>query len=75
MHLADKLAISSFPPSSGVRTLEETERNQILKILLETRWRIEGKDGAAEILGIHPSTLRARMHKLGIVCQETKRPD
>ena len=75
LHLADKLTISSFPLSSGVRTLEETERNQILKTLLETRWRIEGKDGAAEILGIHPSTLRARMHKLGIVRQETKRPD
>ena len=75
LHLADKLAISSFPLSSGVRTLEETERNQILKTLLETRWRIEGKDGAAEILGIHPSTLRARMHKLGIVRQETKKPD
>ena len=29
----------------AVRTLEETERNQILKILSETRWRIEGKDG------------------------------
>jgi len=67
LHLADKLTISSFPLTSGVRTLEETERNQILKTLLETRWRIEGKDGAAEILGIHPSTLRARMHKLGIV--------
>jgi len=67
LHLADKLTISSFPLTSGVRTLEETEGNQILKILLETRWRIEGKDGAAEILGIHPSTLRARMHKLGIV--------
>ena len=45
-----------------MKTLEETERNQILKILSETRWRIEGKDGAAEILGLHPSTLRARMH-------------
>ena len=75
LHLADKLAISSFPLSSGVRTLEETERNQILKTLLETRWRIEGKDGAAEILGLNPSTLRARMHKLGIVRQEAKRPD
>ncbi len=75
LHRADKLTISSFLLSSGVRTLEETERNQILKTLLETQWRIEGKDGAAEILGIHPSTLRARMHKLGIVRQETKRPD
>ena len=75
LQLADKLEISSPPLSSTVRTLEETERNQILKILSETRWRIEGKDGAAAILGLHPSTLRARMHKLGIVRPETKEPD
>ncbi|OGP73177.1 MAG: hypothetical protein A2V86_14660 [Deltaproteobacteria bacterium RBG_16_49_23] len=72
LQLADKLEISSLPFSSTMRTLEETERNQILKILSETRWRIEGKDGAAAILGLHPSTLRARMHKLGIVRAETK---
>ena len=75
LQLADKLEISSPPLSSAVRTLEETERNQILKTLSETRWRIEGKDGAAAILGLHPSTLRARMHKLGIVRPETKEPD
>jgi len=74
LQLADKLEISSPTLSSAVRTLEETERNQILKILSETRWRIEGKDSAAAILGIHPSTLRARMHKLGIVRPETKEP-
>ena len=75
LQLTDKLEISSPSLSSTVRTLEETERNQILKILSETRWRIEGKDGAAAILGLHPSTLRARMHKLGIVRPETKEPD
>jgi PAS domain S-box-containing protein len=75
LHLADRLEISSPPLSSAVRTLEETERNQILKILSNTRWRIEGKDGASAILGLHPSTLRARMHKLGIVRPETKEPD
>ena len=75
LQLADKLGIQSPQLSSTVRTLEETERNQILKILSETRWRIEGKDGAAAILGIHPSTLRARMHKLGIVRPETKEPN
>jgi formate hydrogenlyase transcriptional activator len=74
-HLADRLEISSPPLSSAIRTLEETERNQILKILSETSWRIEGNDGAAAILGIHSSTLRARMHKLGIVRPETKEPD
>ena len=75
LQLADKLEISSPSLSSTVRTLEGTERNQILKILSETRWRIEGKDGAAAILGLHPSTLRARMHKLGIVRPEPKEPD
>ena len=75
LQLADKLEISSLPLSSAMRTLEETERNQILKILSETRWRIEGKDGAAAILGLHPSTLRARMHKLGIVRPEAKESD
>ena len=72
LQLVDKLEISSPQLSSTVRTLEETERNQILKILSETQWRIEGKDGAAAILGLHPSTLRARMHKLGIVRPEIK---
>ncbi len=70
LQLVDKLTISSPPISSAVRTLEETERNQILKILAETGWRIEGNDGAATILGIHASTLRARMHKLGIARPE-----
>ena len=73
--LADKLELPSAPLSSAVRTLDEAERNQILQILSETRWRIDGKDGAAAILGLQPSTLRARMHKLGIVRPETKKPD
>ena len=70
LRLTDKLEILPQSINSTSRTLEETERNQILKILAETGWHIEGTDGTAAILGIHPSTLRARMHKLGIV-----RPD
>jgi formate hydrogenlyase transcriptional activator len=71
----DELEIAFPALSSTSRTLEETERNHIKKILAETRWRIEGKGGAAIILGIHPSTLRARMHKLGILRPPTKEPD
>jgi formate hydrogenlyase transcriptional activator len=56
--------------SSAIRTLEEVERNQIIKILSEARWRIEGKNGTAAILGLHPITLRARMHRLGILRPE-----
>ncbi len=72
--LADKLEILSRPSSAINRTLEEAERNQIIKILSETSWHIEGKDGAAAILGLHPSTLRSRMHKLRIVRPKTKGP-
>ena len=67
--------LSSPPLSSTMRTLEETERSQIHKTLSETRWRINGKDGTAAILGLHPSTLRARMDNLGVVRPETKEPD
>jgi transcriptional regulator with GAF, ATPase, and Fis domain len=33
----------------------------------KSRWRVRGKDGAAEILGLKPTTLEARMKKLEIV--------
>lgn len=75
LQLADKLEIVSLPFSAGMNTLEEVERNQILKTLSETRWRIEGKDGAAAILGLHPSTLRARMHKHRISRLNTRESD
>ena len=47
-------------------TLEEVERKHIVDVLNETRWRINGPKGAAKILGLHPSTLRSRIKKLGI---------
>lgn len=75
LQLADELKISFPTISAAGSTLEDTERSQIMKILFETRWRIEGKDGAATILGLHPSTLRARMHKLGIARPETSEAD
>ncbi len=46
--------------------LEEIEREHILRILEKTGWKIAGPGGAAEILGINPSTLRSRIQKLGI---------
>jgi formate hydrogenlyase transcriptional activator len=51
---------------SALDTLENAERNHILRALKETHWVVHGKKGAAEILGINPSTLRSRMEKLGI---------
>ena len=52
--------------SDQLGTLEEMERNYILKVLQQTRWVIGGKKGAAEILNVHPNTLRSRLIKLGI---------
>jgi formate hydrogenlyase transcriptional activator len=48
-------------------TLTEVERRHILRVLSNGRWRIEGPGGAAQVLGLKPSTLRSRMMKLGIV--------
>ena len=49
-----------------VQTLEEVERNHILKTLKETRWTLSGPSGAAGRLGLNRSTLYFRMKKLGI---------
>jgi formate hydrogenlyase transcriptional activator len=53
-------------PHKPSKTLEEVEREYIAAVSEATGWRIEGPDGAAKILGLHPSTLRARMQKLRI---------
>jgi formate hydrogenlyase transcriptional activator len=49
-----------------LQTLEEVERNHILKTLKETRWALSGPSGAAARLGLNRSTLYFRMKKLGI---------
>ncbi len=54
---------------SSVSTLEELEREHILKVLDQTGWRVSGEKGAAKILEIKPTTLQARMKKLGIKCK------
>jgi transcriptional regulator with GAF, ATPase, and Fis domain len=46
--------------------LAELERNNIRKALEAARGRIYGQGGAAELLGMNPSTLRSRMKTLGI---------
>jgi transcriptional regulator with GAF, ATPase, and Fis domain len=47
-------------------TLESVERAHVLRVLERTSWVIEGKSGAAAVLGVAPSTLRSRMAQLGI---------
>lgn len=50
-----------------VKALVDVEHDHILQVLQKTGWRIEGKSGAALLLGLNASTLRARMRKYGIV--------
>ncbi len=54
----------------AVATLEEVQRQHILRVLALTQGRIYGPGGAAELLGLKPSTLQSRMKKLGIERQE-----
>jgi transcriptional regulator with GAF, ATPase, and Fis domain len=62
------ISLSSAKPATASvgTTLEEIERNHIQRMLSTTLWRIEGRRGAAELLGLKPSTLRSRLRKLGI---------
>jgi formate hydrogenlyase transcriptional activator len=64
--LAPARAETVEPPGAGLSTLEEVERQHILRALRETSWRVAGRKGAAILLGIKRTTLQARMRKLGI---------
>jgi PAS domain S-box-containing protein len=46
--------------------LADVERDQILRVLADTHWVIEGPTGAAKRLHLHPNTLRYRLQKLNI---------
>jgi formate hydrogenlyase transcriptional activator len=58
-------APSRFPHAS-ILTLAEVERRHIEETLRATQGKIKGKEGAADMLGLHPSTLYSRMRKLAI---------
>ncbi|UCF40731.1 MAG: sigma 54-interacting transcriptional regulator [Gemmatimonadota bacterium] len=47
-------------------TLDEVQRRHIVSALEHTGWRVSGPNGAARVLGMKPTTLQARMKKLGI---------
>jgi len=57
---------SSTSSPTSISTLEEAERQHILRALKQTQWRIAGPKGAALLLGMKRTTLQARMRKLGI---------
>jgi formate hydrogenlyase transcriptional activator len=58
--------LTSVPVAPSITTLEEAERQHILRALRQTEWRIAGPKGAAALLAMKRTTLQARMRKLGI---------
>lgn len=58
----------SAPPavSPATATLRDAEREQILRVLRQTKWVIGGPDGAAARLGLKRTTLTSKMKKLGL---------
>ncbi len=57
---------SSSTKDGAVMTLDEAQRRHILKVLDAAGGRIRGTGGAAELLGMKPTTLRSRMQRLGL---------
>jgi transcriptional regulator with GAF, ATPase, and Fis domain len=57
---------SSFSQRRSVR-LRDVETVHIRSVLEANAWRVRGRGGAAELLGVKPTTLESRMAKLGIV--------
>ncbi|MCA9467734.1 MAG: sigma 54-interacting transcriptional regulator [Nitrospira sp.] len=68
LHIEEQLLTPhlSKPVHHSPASLEECERQHIQQILASCRWKIEGSQGAAEQLGLAPSTLRSRIKKLGL---------
>jgi chemotaxis protein methyltransferase CheR len=66
LRLVDELKIPRKDLPTTQKTLQEVERNHIVRVLEQTNWKVSGPNGAAEILGLNRSTLRARIQKLGI---------
>jgi len=68
----DETLVVDLPQNSITETakltgnLDDIIRREILAVLEQTRWRIAGRNGAAEILGLKRSTLHSKMKKLGI---------
>jgi transcriptional regulator with GAF, ATPase, and Fis domain len=62
-------AVLSGETPKRVRTakeLEELERANLMAALEATGWRVAGETGAAQLLGVKPTTLSSRIKALGI---------
>jgi transcriptional regulator with GAF, ATPase, and Fis domain len=66
-----RLVVEPPRPSSVLKRKSlkfvDVEVDHIRSVLEATRWRVRGRGGAADLLGMKPTTLESRMAKLGIV--------
>jgi transcriptional regulator with GAF, ATPase, and Fis domain len=72
-----RIPSSELPASFSCVSQEEMkrrERENILLALEHTRGKIYGRGGAAELLGLKPNTLAARLHAMGIKRSNSERP-
>lgn len=63
----------SFNDATPSLLLSDTEREHLRNVLEMTGWRVRGKDGAAEILGLKPTTLDSMLVRLGITPKDKRR--
>jgi transcriptional regulator with GAF, ATPase, and Fis domain len=63
---ADRRGDAPLAPIRTDEELRDAERANVMAALNKTRWKVYGRGGAAELLGIKPGTLSARMKKLGL---------
>jgi len=66
LHISLGRTAARAPAGPAPGTLLDTERTLILRALEQTGWRIRGAGGAAERLGLKPTTLESRIQKLGL---------
>ena len=61
LHLVVELKRQHRDLTTATKTLDQIERDYIVQVLEQTHWKVSGKNGAAEILGLRPQHL-ARPH-------------
>jgi transcriptional regulator with GAF, ATPase, and Fis domain len=61
-HPGDQAGSEFFTEAEMLRR----ERENLLAVLEKTGWKIKGPDGAAELIGLKPTTLLSRMKRMGL---------
>jgi len=61
-----RIEAEAMPEQQFTDSLEDIQRQHILRVLERTGWVISGPNGAGAILNVHPNTLRSLMDRLGI---------